>query len=280
VSDRVFLLSPWQFRITAQTIPSSFSVDGEFTMRRAYLALFSLCLISLGLAVSAARPLSPPAVGPGPEVRANTFSVVGYDPLRKEWGVATASRVLAVGAAVPWARAGAGAVATQSLVNVSYGPKGLDLLAGGKSAEDTLKQLTGADDGKDHRQVGIVDAKGNVAHFSGKDCSAWFGAKAGKHYVCLGNLLKGEAVVEEMAKAYEGSKGPLAWRLLAALEAGEKAGGDKRGKQSAAVLVVRERGGPNGFGDRAVDLRVDDHEGPVQELARILAKQVRRPKQD
>jgi uncharacterized Ntn-hydrolase superfamily protein len=202
---------------------------------------------------------------------------VAYDPDRKEWGVATASRVIAVGAGVPWAKANVGAVATQSYVNVTYGPDGLDLLAAGKTAEQTIKALTDADMDREFRQVAVVDAKGHVAQFTGSKCIPWAGSKSGRDFVCIGNLLTGEAVVEQMAKAYEESKGPLAWRLLAAIEAGEKAGGDKRGKQSAAVLVARERGGPNGFGDRAIDLRVDDHETPIQELARILAKQVKRP---
>ena len=187
-----------------------------------------------------------------------------------------ASKYLAVGAVVPWAKAGVGAVATQSYVNVSYGPRGLELLAEGKSAEETMKALTDADKSKDHRQAGIVDAKGTPATFTGEKCNAWAGGKTGKYYTCQGNILTGEAVVSAMAKAYEESKGPLAWRLMAALEAGEKAGGDKRGKQSAAVLVVRDKGGPSGLNDRAIDFRVDDHETPIQELARILALRLKR----
>jgi uncharacterized Ntn-hydrolase superfamily protein len=203
---------------------------------------------------------------------------VGYDPETKQWGVAVASRVLAVGAIVPWARAEAGAVATQSATNVSYGTKGLELLAKGKSAEEVVKELTGADDGREHRQLGIVDAKGNAANFTGKNCSAWAGAKSGKHYTCQGNLLTGKKVIEDMAKAFEETKGPLAWRLMAALEAGENAGGDKRGKQSAGLLVVWKGRGPGGRNDRYLDLRVDDHKAPVEELARILALRLRRPK--
>jgi uncharacterized Ntn-hydrolase superfamily protein len=168
-------------------------------------------------------------------------------------------------------------VATQSYVNPSYGPRGLELMAQGKSAEEALKKLVEEDAGRDGRQVGMVDAKGEVANFTGPKCNAWAGAKSGKHYTCQGNLLAGEAVVEAMAKAFEESKGPLAWRLMAAMEAGEKAGGDKRGKQSAAILVVRERGGTGGFNDRYVDFRVDDHKEPLPELARILALRLRRP---
>jgi uncharacterized Ntn-hydrolase superfamily protein len=207
----------------------------------------------------------------------NTFSICAYDPERKEWGVAVASKYLAVGSAVPWAKAGVGCVATQASVNVTYGPKGLELLEQGKSAAEVIKMLTDADGGKASRQLGIVDAKGEAANFSGASCFGWFGAKSGKNYTCQGNLLAGEKVVNDMAEAFEKATGPLAWRLMAALEAGEKAGGDKRGKQSAAILVVREKGGPNGFGDRAIDLRVDDHKEPIPELARILALRVRRP---
>ncbi len=208
---------------------------------------------------------------------ANTFSIAAYDPERKEWGIAVASKYLAVGSAVPWAKAGVGAVATQSYVNVTYGPEGLELLAQGKTAQEVINALTEADRGKEQRQVGIVDAKGEVATFTGEKCNAWAGGKTGKHYTCQGNILTGEEVVKEMAAAYENAKGPLAWRLMASLEAGEKAGGDKRGKQSAAILVVREGGGPNRMGDRYLDYRVDDHESPVQELARILALRLKRP---
>jgi uncharacterized Ntn-hydrolase superfamily protein len=212
-----------------------------------------------------------------PEPLVCTFSIVAYDPGRQEWGVGVASKYLAVGAVVPWAKAGAGAVATQSYVNTSYGPRGLDLLASGKSAEEVIKELTDADQDKEVRQVGIVDAKGKAANFTGKKCIAWAGAKSGDHYTCQGNLLAGEQVVLDMAKAFEEGKGPLAWRIIAALEAGEKAGGDKRGKQSAALLVVREKGGAGGFNDRALDFRVDDHAEPVKELARILSLRLRRP---
>jgi uncharacterized Ntn-hydrolase superfamily protein len=204
------------------------------------------------------------------------------DPIRNpqlaipEWGIAVASKYLAVGSAVPWAKAGVGAVATQSYVNVTYGPQGLDLLAQGKSAQEVVQTLTDADRGKAQRQLGVVDAKGEVAHFTGDKCNPWAGGRSGKHYTCQGNLLTGEDVVTAMADAYEKATGPLAWRLMAALEAGEKAGGDKRGKQSAAIYIVRDRAGPMGLNDRYVDLRVDDHESPVQELGRILALRVRR----
>jgi uncharacterized Ntn-hydrolase superfamily protein len=209
----------------------------------------------------------------------HTFSIVAYDPDKKEWGVAVASRYLAVGSAVPFAKANAGAIATQASVNVSFGPDGLKLLEEGKSAEETLKAMLDADPGKESRQLAIVDAKGNIAAFTGKSCFAWAGSKSGKNYSCQGNILAGEDVITKMAEAFESAKGSLAWRMMAALEAADKAGGDKRGKQSAAILVVREKSGPNGFGDRYLDFRVDDHENPIPELARILGKRVRKPKE-
>jgi uncharacterized Ntn-hydrolase superfamily protein len=205
-----------------------------------------------------------------------TFSVVAYDPEAKEWGIGVASKFLAVGSVVPWARAGAGAIATQSYANTLYGPRGLDLLAEGKPAEEVLKLLTDADAQRAQRQVGIVDTRGNAATFTGDKCNPWAGGKTGKHYACQGNLLAGEAVVTDMAKTFEETKGRLAWRIMRALEAAEKAGGDKRGKQSAALLVVREKGGYGGF-DRAIDFRVDDHPEPLEELARLLSLKLRRP---
>ncbi|MFL5244094.1 MAG: DUF1028 domain-containing protein [Gemmataceae bacterium] len=209
---------------------------------------------------------------------ANTFSIVAYDPDKKEWGVAVASKYLAVGSAVPFAKAGVGAVATQSFVNVELGPRGLELMSQGKSADEALKLLLEEDKGKDARQLGLVDAKGKPATFSGPKCMPWAGGKTGDNYTCQGNILTGEDVITDMAKSFKEAKGPLAWRLMTALEAGDKAGGDKRGKQSAAILVVRDKGGPNGFGDRYIDLRVDDHETPIQELTRILGKRL--PKRD
>lgn len=207
----------------------------------------------------------------------NTFSIVAYDPEKKEWGIGVASKFLAVGAVVPWAKAGVGAVATQSFANTTYGPKGLELLAEGKSAEETIKLLTDADKQKEQRQVGIIDAKGEAATFTGTKCQPWAGGKTGKNYTCQGNILAGEAVVNDMAKAFEEATGPLAWRIIAALEAADTAGGDKRGKQSAAILIVRERGGYAGFNDRMIDFRVDDHEDPIKELGRILGLRIRRP---
>jgi uncharacterized Ntn-hydrolase superfamily protein len=207
----------------------------------------------------------------------NTFSIVAYDPALKKWGVGTASKVLAVGARVPWAKAGVGAIATQSYSNLTYGPRGLDLLGKGRSAEDVVKLLIDADPGRDARQVAVVDSTGKAFAFTGKGCHAWCGEKVAEHYVCLGNLLSGKEVVEAMSVAFEKVDGPLAWRLMAALEAGERAGGDKRGKQSAAILVVGEKEDDLGYG--GTNLRVDDHEQPVQELARILALELPRGRQ-
>ena len=239
-------------------------------MKQSCLAFVAagLALATLGWAV---EPVGVPV---------HTFSIVGHDPERKEWGVAVASKVLAVGAVVPYAKAGVGAVATQSYANVSYGPRGLEMLAVGKSAEATLAALIADDKGKALRQVGVIDAAGNTAIFTGDKCNPWAGGKSGKNYACQGNLLAGADVIDKMAEAFEKAKGPLAWRLASALEAGEAAGGDKRGKQSAGILVVRDKAGWSGLNDRAVDLRVDDHETPVAELLRILAKQVPRPKSE
>jgi uncharacterized Ntn-hydrolase superfamily protein len=233
----------------------------------------------LGLA-GAPGPVSqsqaaPPDFVAGPEV--NTFSIAAYDPDKKEWGVGVASKYLAVGAVVPWAKAGVGCVATQAYVNTTYGPKGLELMEQGKSAEEALKTLTEMDKGRDSRQVAMVDAKGDAATFTGKNCNKWAGGKLGTNYACQGNILAGEKVVEDMAKAFEDAKGPLAWRIMAALEAADKAGGDSRGKQSAAILVVRDKAGADGQSDRMIDFRVDDHENPIPELARILALRLRRP---
>lgn len=208
----------------------------------------------------------------------HTFSIVARDPAKGEWGVAVASKVLGVGSVVPWAKADVGAIATQSYANVTFGPRGLELLAKGKSAQETLDALLADDPGKEVRQVGVIDAKGGTANFTGAKCIAWAGTKAGENYSCQGNLLAGPKVVDAMAEAFEKTKGPLAWRLAAAMEAAEKEGGDKRGKQSAAILVVRDKAGYGRFNDRMIDLRVDDHDEPIPELIRILNKVVARPK--
>jgi uncharacterized Ntn-hydrolase superfamily protein len=183
-----------------------------------------------------------------------------------------ASKVLAVGAIVPWAKANVGAIATQALTNRDFGPNGLALLAQGMRPEEVMKTLKDSDANIEVRQFGIVNKQGDAMSFTGSKCNAWAGHKMGKNYACQGNLLAGDAVIDAMAKAFEETKGRLAWKLMAALEAGDKAGGDRRGKQSAALLVVADKsGGRDGANDRFIDLRVDDHKEPVAELARLLA---------
>ncbi len=199
-----------------------------------------------------------------------TFSIVAYDPAAKESGVATQSKFLAVGAVVPWAQARAGAIATQSYANTTFGPKGLRWLAKGLSAQETLDRLLAADTGREQRQVGIVDRGGNAATFTGSGCHAWAGGLTGRHFAAQGNILARAKVVEAIAAKFEAAKGELADRLVAALLAGQRAGGDRRGQQSAAVLVVREKGGYAGFNDRYLDLRVDDHPHPIERLQEIL----------
>jgi uncharacterized Ntn-hydrolase superfamily protein len=198
-----------------------------------------------------------------------TFSIAAFDPETDSLGVAVQSKFLAVGSVVPWARAGVGAVATQAMANYNYGPHGLALMSEGNSAEQTVEALTSADEDREHRQVGVVDARGRVSTFTGSECFDWAGGVTGEHYAAQGNILVGKETVEAMASTYEETGGDLATRLLGALDAGQGAGGDSRGKQSAALLVVREGGGYGGDNDRVVDLRVDDHPEPIGELIRI-----------
>jgi uncharacterized Ntn-hydrolase superfamily protein len=198
-----------------------------------------------------------------------TFSIVGFDPETGSLGVAVQSKFLAVGAIVPWARAGVGAVATQAMANFNYGPRGLELMGRGATARETVEALVSSDDEREHRQLGVVDAAGGVATFTGSECFEWAGDVTGEHYAALGNILVGRETVEAMAETFEDTPGELAGRLLAALDAGQRAGGDSRGKQSAALLVVREGGGYGGDNDRVVDLRVDDHPEPIRELIRL-----------
>lgn len=204
-----------------------------------------------------------------------TFSIVGADPRTGEVGVAVASKFLAVGSVVPFAQAGVGAIATQSYANTTYGPRGLELLRQKLEPKVVLRRLTQSDPQRERRQVGIVDAQGRSATFTGKGCIRWAGGIAGKNFAAQGNILTGEAVVKAMAEAFQKTDGELALKLMAALEAGEQAGGDSRGKQSAAILVARKNGGYGGFDDRYIDLRVDDHKEPVQELRRLLTLQLR-----
>jgi uncharacterized Ntn-hydrolase superfamily protein len=199
-----------------------------------------------------------------------TFSIVAFDPARQEWGVAVASKFLAAGAVVPWARAGTGAVATQSYANTRFGPEGLDRMAEGLSAEETLAHLLAADPEREKRQVGLVDRAGRAAAFTGAECLPWAGHRIGEGFCCQGNLLVDARTLEAMAETFVKATGELADRLVAALLAGDRAGGDRRGRQSAAILVVREGGGYGGFNDRYMDLRVDDDPDPVAKLKDLV----------
>ena len=200
----------------------------------------------------------------------STFSIAACDLDEKTWGVAVASKFPAVGAVVPWAKAGAGAVATQSFANTSFGPRGLELLADGLSAEDVLSGLLADDPEREHRQVGIVDAQGGAATFTGLACFAWAGGVTGPGYAIQGNILAGEQIVPAMQKAFLEAQGDLPDRLYSALLAGDRTGGDRRGRQSAAIYVVKPKGGYGGYLDRWIDYRVDDHSDPVMRLGELL----------
>jgi uncharacterized Ntn-hydrolase superfamily protein len=199
-----------------------------------------------------------------------TYSIVACDLDAGQWGVAVQSKFLAVGSVVPWAEPGAGAVATQSYANPRYGPDGLALLRDGRSAQEAVDELTGADEGRDERQVGIVDASGGAATFTGTGCHDWAGGRTGAGYAAQGNILVSGETVDALAETFEATSGPLAARLLWSLAAAQAAGGDRRGQQSASLLVVERDGGYAGLSDVLVDLRVDDHEGPIEELRRLF----------
>jgi uncharacterized Ntn-hydrolase superfamily protein len=200
----------------------------------------------------------------------STFSVVARDASNGDFGIIVQSKFPAVGSVVPWAKADVGVIATQAWANVSYGPRGLDLMTGGKSASETLRLMLKEDSGAQHRQVGIVDQKGHAVAHTGKECMSWAGHYVGNGFACQGNILAGADVVSNMADAYEKTEGDLIDKLFAALNAGQAAGGDRRGMQSAAVLVVRKNGGYEGGNDRYVDVRVDEHPSPIKELERIF----------
>jgi uncharacterized Ntn-hydrolase superfamily protein len=198
-----------------------------------------------------------------------TYSLVACDLDAGQWGVAVQSKFLAVGSVVPWAEPAVGAVATQAYANPRYGPDGLALLRQGLSAEEVVRRLTDADDGRDERQLGVVDGQGGAATYTGVACHDWAGGRAGDGYAAQGNILVSAATVDALAETFEASSGTLTARLLEALAAGQVAGGDSRGQQSAAVLVVERNGGYAGLSDILVDLRVDDHERPIDELRRL-----------
>jgi uncharacterized Ntn-hydrolase superfamily protein len=203
-------------------------------------------------------------------LKPSTFSIVAFDFKNGDIGVAVQSKFPAVGAVVPWAKAKVGAIATQAWCNTAYGPTGLKMLEANLSAQETLRKLLADDTNPQVRQFAVVDAKGQVAAHTGTECFEWAGHITGKGYSCQGNILAGAKVVESMARAYEETSGDLIDRLIQVLSAGQAAGGDRRGQQSAALLVVREKGGYEGFTDRYVDLRVDDHPTPIEELKRVL----------
>ncbi len=198
-----------------------------------------------------------------------TYSIVACDLEAGQWGVAVQSKFLAVGSVVPWAEPHVGAVATQSYANPRYGPGGLALLRDGLDAATVVARLTEADDGRETRQLGVVDARGGAATFTGSECHDWAGGRTGASYAAQGNILVSAETVDALAETFESSSGPLAERLLGCLAAAQSAGGDRRGQQSASLLVVERDGGYAGLSDVLVDLRVDDHERPIEELRRL-----------
>ena len=201
-----------------------------------------------------------------------TYSIAACDLESQQWGVATQSKFLGVGSVVPWAEPQVGAIATQAWANPRFGPDGLALLREGLNAQEVVDRLTAADEGRDHRQLGVVDGDGGTATFTGAECMDWAGGRTGPCYAAQGNILVSAATVDAIAETFEATAGkPLVERLLDSLDAAQAAGGDRRGQQSAALLVVERDGGYGGLSDGVVDLRVDDHERPLEELRRIYA---------
>ncbi len=200
----------------------------------------------------------------------STYSIAACDLERGQWGVAVQSKFLAVGSVVPWAQPQVGAVATQAYANPRYGPDGLALLRQGLPAEVVVRRLTDADEGRNERQLGIVDSDGRAATYTGSACLDWAGGRSGECYAAQGNILVSAATVDALAETFEAAQGTLAERLLEALAAAQDAGGDSRGQQSAALLVVERDGGYAGLTDTLVDLRIDDHARPIEELQRLL----------
>jgi uncharacterized Ntn-hydrolase superfamily protein len=198
-----------------------------------------------------------------------TYSIAACDLDARQWGVATQSKFLGVGSVVPWAEPGVGAIATQAYANPRYGPDGLALLREAEGAERVVELLTAADEDREHRQLGVVDAEGRSASYTGSECMAWAGGRTGPCYAAQGNILVSGATVDAIAETFEASTGPLAGRLLDCLDAAQAAGGDSRGQQSAAILVVERDAGYGGLSDSLVDLRVDEHPRPLEELRRV-----------
>jgi len=198
-----------------------------------------------------------------------TYSIVACDLEAGQWGVSVQSKFLSVGSVVPWAEPHVGAIATQAYANPRYGPNGLDLLRQGLSAQEVVDRLTSEDDGRDHRQLGIVDGEGRAATYTGSECMDWAGGRTGEGYAAQGNILVSKETVDALAETFESSSGPLAERLIDCLAAAQEAGGDSRGQQSSALLVVERDGGYARMSDVVVELRVEDHERPIEELRRI-----------
>ena len=201
-----------------------------------------------------------------------TYSIVACDPVASQWGVAVQSKFLAVGSVVPWAEPHVGAIATQSWANPRYGPDGLELLRSGQTAEEAVAALTGADEGREHRQLGVVDGSGRAATFTGEACHEWAGGRTGECYAAQGNILVSAATVDALAATFESNSHlELAERLIECLAAAQAAGGDRRGQQSASLLIVEKDAGYAKLSDTVVDLRVDDHERPLAELRRLFS---------
>jgi uncharacterized Ntn-hydrolase superfamily protein len=228
--------------------------------------LILVCIITISIILNSSSSYTQPS---GNNVIA-TFSIVARDSATGELGVAVASRFFAVGSVVPWAKAGVGAVATQSFANTTFGWRGLELLEKGATPEEAMKILLRSDTDSKHRQVGVVSADGKSATYTGTECLSWAGGRSGPNYAIQGNILAGESVVTSMEETFLKTPGTLAERMYAALLEGDKQGGDSRGKQSAALLVVKDKAGYGGYSDRAIDIRVDDHSEPFVELGRLL----------
>lgn len=244
-------------------------------MNKGVLGVFLLSLMSAAPTMAEAQSAEPILDEHGEEIIA-TFSIVARDPVTDELGIAVQSRAFRAAAIVSYAKAGVGAIATQASANQSYGPEGLALLEEGLSPEEAVRRLTEADPGRDRRQLAIIDAQGRVAAHTGSGTSDWAGDVQGENYSAQGNILAGEEVVREMARAFEETEGVLAERLMAALDAGEAAGGDARGKQSGGILIVKPIGDSGRTTDRWVDVRVDDHVAPFVEIRRLMNIQVSR----
>ncbi len=251
-------------------------------IRRTSIAALALGLVLFpGRALDAQSPGSPDGTPgaardeTGEEIVA-TFSIIARDPATGELGVAVQSRAFRAGAIVSYAKAGVGAIATQASANQTYGPRGLELLELGLSPDEVVEHLTGSDPGRDRRQLAVIDAQGRVRAYTGSGTSAWAGHVEGENFSAQGNILAGEAVVRAMAETFESSSGPLALRLVDALDAGEAAGGDARGKQAGGVLVVKPVGESGRTTDRWVDVRVDDHAEPFKELRRLVNMSISR----